>query len=175
MIDRIKRWFFDKDLTALHVVKKDVKNGVNVAASIGILFDGTLEADRKTVHKFKKQLNPNGAKQIKSLAFIHNKLPLDNVDYNAYNHKDIKWYGVPFGEKVEEFIQNNFDILIVLCEKMRPHFEFIIAQSKATFIIGLNIDKSEQYFTFMVDHDDSVGLQSLINKIIVGIDKIAVK
>jgi len=175
MIERIKRWFFDKDLAALHVVKRDVKSGINVAASIGILFDGTLEADRKTIHKFKKLLNPNRAKQIKSLAFIQNNLPLDNVDYNAYNQKDIKWYGVPFGEKVEEFIQNNFDILIVLCEKMRPHFEFIIAQSKATFIIGPNIDKSEQYFTFIVDNSNSVGIQTLIDKIIVSIDKIAIK
>ena len=175
MIEKIKRWFFDKELNVQLKNNGAVRNGVNAAASIGILFDGTLEADRKTVHKFKKQLNPSGAKQIKSLAFIQNKLPLDNIDYNAYNEKDVKWYGVPFGEKVEEFIQYNFDILIILCEKMRPHFEFIIAHSKATFIIGPNIDKSEKYFTFMVDNTNSVGIQALIDKIIVSIDKIAVK
>ncbi|HMR88906.1 MAG TPA: hypothetical protein PKD51_12170 [Saprospiraceae bacterium] len=175
MIERIKRWFFNKDLGSKHVAKKVVKNGVNAAAAIGIIFDGTSEDDRKIVHKFKKQLNPSGNKQIKSIAFIQNKLPLDNVDYSAYNQKDIKWYGVPFGEKVEEFIQSNFDILIVLCEKMRPHFEFIIAQSNATFIIGPNIDRSEQYFTFIVDSKDSNGLQSLIEKIIVSIEKIAIK
>ena len=113
MIEKIKRWFFDKELNVQLKNNGAVRNGVNAAASIGILFDGTLEADRKTVHKFKKQLNPSGAKQIKSLAFIQNKLPLDNIDYNAYNEKDVKWYGVPFGEKVEEFIQYNFDILII--------------------------------------------------------------
>lgn len=175
MIDKIKRWFFEKDLNAQHKHKGSIKNGVNAGASIGILFDGTSEADRKSVHKLKKRLNPSGAKQIKSLAFIQNKLPLDNVDYNAYNQKDLKWYGVPFGEKVEEFLQSNFDILIVLCEKMRPHFEFIIAQSKANFIIGPHIDRSEQYFTFIVDNSDSVGIQTLIDKIIISIDKIAVK
>ena len=175
MIERIKRWFFEKDLNAQLISKKNIRNGVNAAAVIGILFDGTSEEDRKIVHKFKKQLNPNGNKKVKSLAFIQNKLPLDNIDYDAYNQKDVKWFGVPFGEKVEEFIQTNFDILIVLCEKMRPHFEFIIAKSQETFVIGPNIERSEQYFTFIVDNKESVGLQNLINKIIVGIDKIAIK
>ncbi len=175
MIERIKRWFFEKDLNAQIIAKKNIKNEVNTAAVIGIIFDGTSEDDRKIVHKFKKQLNPSGNKQVKSLAFIQNKLPLDNVDYNAYNQKEVKWYGVPFGEKVEEFIQTNFDILIVLCEKMRPHFEFIIAKSQTTFVIGPNIERSEKYFTFIVDSKESKGLQNLIEKIIVGIEKIAVK
>ncbi len=175
MIESIKRWFFNKDLNTRIATKSIIKDSVNTAAAIGIIFDGTSEDDRKIVHKFKKRLNPNGSKQIKSLAFIKNKLPLDNVDYNAYNQKDVKWYGVPFGEKVEEFINTNFDILIVLCEKMRPHFEFIIAHSKTKFIIGPNIDKSQQYFTFIIDSKDTAGLQSLIDKMIVSIDKIAIK
>lgn len=175
MIDSIKRWFFNKDLNSGLSTQKEVKEAVNAANAIGIVFDGTSEDDRKIVHKFKKRLNPNGDKQVNSIAFIQNNLPLDNVDYNAYNQKDLKWYGVPFGDKVEEFINSNFDILIVLCEKMRPHFEFIIAHSKANFIIGPNIDKSKQYFTFIIDSSDSIGLQTLIDRIILSIDNIAIK
>ncbi len=175
MIESIKRWFFNKDLNLGLIAKKQIKDSINEAYTIGIIFDGTSEDDRKTVHKFKKQLNPKGNKEVKSLAFIQNKLPLDNIDYNAYNQKNVKWYGLPFGDKVEGFINSNFDILIVLCERMLPHFEFIIAHSKSNFIIGPNIEKSEQYFTFIIDIKDSIGLQTFIDRVIVSIDKIAIK
>jgi hypothetical protein len=52
-------------------------------------------------------------RSIKSLAFIDNALPFDNVDYAMHTiKKNINWYGVPFGEKVEEFIRKKFDLLI---------------------------------------------------------------
>jgi hypothetical protein len=109
MIDKIKAWFFYRDFRVDGLTNKDQNAGLNSEQNIAVLFDGTSEEDRKKVHRFKKKLNPDGKKNIKSLAFIDNALPLDNVDYAAYNKKNIKWYGVPFGAKVEEFIQEKSD------------------------------------------------------------------
>ena len=175
MFEKIKEWLFYRNLSIPQKTKISEPTIVNSERSICILFDGTNEYDRKSVHKFKKILNASGNRTIKSLAFIDNSLPLDNVDYPAYNHKNLKWSGVPFGEKVEEFVNLNFDLLIVLCKKMLPHFEYIIAHSSALFVVGPNLNKSEKYFNLIIDHDIDENIYHLSMSIIKGIDKISAK
>lgn len=175
MFEKIKEWFFYREFTTKR--RKDTSNqiSVNFERSICILFDGTDENDRKSVYKFKKLLNNTENKIIKSLAFIDNSLPLDNVDYAAYNHKNIKWTGVPFGEKVDEFVNYNFDLLIVLCKKMLPHFEYIISHSAALFVVGPDLNKSEKYFNLIIENNNDENINQLCQSIIKGIDKISIK
>ena len=175
MLDKIKQWFFYNDFKRVLKDKKPSVPVVNSINSICILFDGSSEDDRKAIHRIKKKLNANEKKTIKSLAFINNNLPLDNVDYAAYNLKSIKWYGIPFGEKVDEFINLNFDVLIVLCQKMLPHFEYIIAHSKSAFIIGPNINKAETYFNFILETDNYSDIQNIMDKLVSNLHKVAIK
>lgn len=175
MFENLKSWMLYKEFA------KDARpygrhtTGINAVQSVCILFDGTDEVERKTVHKFKKKLAPDGKRSVRSLAFINNSLPLDNMDYAAYNLKNIKWFGMPFGEKVDEFLQYNYDILIVLCKKMLPHYEYIIAHSKAHFAIGPSIDKASKYFDITVQMESNDSTDQLISKIIESIDKISIK
>ena len=175
MFENLKSWMLHKEFA------KDARpygrhsSGTNALQSVCILFDGTDEDERKIVHKFKKKLSPDSKRTVKSLAFINNSLPLDNIDYAAYYLKQIKWFGLPFGEKVEEFLQYNYDILIVLCKKMLPHYEFIIAHSKAQFAIGPSIEKASKYFDITVQMEGNDTTDQLILKIIEAIDKISIK
>ena len=175
MLEKLKEWFFYRDFKIQP--KKDIihKSILNTEQTICILFDGTNEEDRKSIHRLKKILNPLGNKSIKSLAFLNNSFPLDNVDYAAYNHKTIKWHGVPFGEKVEEFLNLHFDLLIVLCKNMLPHFEYIIAHSSASFVVGPHLNKSEKYFNLIIESEYTENLFQLSQLIIKGIEKISVK
>ncbi|MFZ1749373.1 MAG: hypothetical protein WAU01_04255 [Saprospiraceae bacterium] len=174
MIEQIKRWFFYKEFNKKDG-SPDTPGGVNLQQSIGILFDGTDEENRKIVYKFKDNLNPKGIKEIKSLTFLNNALPLDNVDYAAYNHKTIKWYGTPYGDKIDEFINTKFDILIVLCQHMLPHFEYIIAHSHAQFTVGPLMDHAEKYFDLTVDTQQSNDIQNIIHKIVSAVQLVAIK
>jgi len=176
MIQFIKDYWFTKSLNKVNKSTRTTLDPVNSYSNIAILFDGTQEEDRKSVHRFKKTINRNGTKSIKSLTFLDNSLPLDNVDYAAYNKKNVNWYGIPTGEKIEEFLHSQFDLLIVLCKSMSPHFEYIIANSLSNFVIGPAISKSEKYFHLMVDFDSNEhDLAHLGKKIIQGIDLIAIK
>ena len=172
MFKKIKKYFFYQAFNTNDVKRKA---GINKIDSVCILFDGTDESERKIVHKFKKQINPLGNKLVKSLAFINNRLPLDNIDYDAYNLKDVNWYGIPKSEKVTEFINYDFDLLIVLCNRMLPHFEFIVAHSQSRFIIGPAITRSTRYFHMIVDSPESNDSNVLIQKIIEAIDSISIK
>lgn len=175
MIEKIKEWFFYKDFKVKQRAQNNAKIEINPEQSITILFDGTNEDDRKTVHRFKKKLNPDGKKNIKSLAYINNALPLDNVDYAAYNHKNLKWYGVPFGQKVEEFIIEQSDLLIILCKEMKPYFEYIIAHSPSKFKVGADINKAEKYFDLIIECENKSDIDNICQSIIKGIEKISVK
>jgi hypothetical protein len=143
--------------------------------SVSVLFNGTREDDRKTVHRLKKKLIAAGASSFKSLAYIDNKLPLENVDYAAYNKRNVNWYGVPSGEEVDAFIQLPANILIVLCPEMLPHFEYIIAHAQARFIIGPDISRSTTYFNLTVQYPRTENLQDMINALIKAVDVVAEK
>ena len=175
MIGKIKEWFFYKNFQYNIELKKDRSPGLNSEQNITILFDGTSEEDRKKVHRFKKKLNPDAKKSIKSLAYLDNAFPLDNVDYAAYNKKNINWYGVPFGAKVEEFIQEKSDLLLVLCKEMLPHYEYIIAHSQARFKAGADIKKSEKYFDLIIECVHKEEIERICDAIVKAVDKIAVK
>ncbi|MBK9257198.1 MAG: hypothetical protein IPM42_17110 [Saprospiraceae bacterium] len=156
----------------LSLKKSSAKNQINKGLKIGILFNGTEEENRKTVHRFKKSLS-EGMRTITSLAFIDNKLPLDNIDYAAYNLKNINWYGMPSGEKIDSFAENKFDILFILSEKMYPHFEYIIALTHSELLVGPNINGSEKYFNFIADISNTGKLPDLINGIMQSLQKVS--
>lgn len=175
MLENIKNWLFYKEFKTDARPKGHKSSGLNNLQSVAILFDGTDENERKIVHKLKKNINTDGKKNIKSIAFINNQLPLDNIDYLGYNLKNVKWHGIPFGDKVEEFIHLKSDILIVLIKNMMPHFEYIIAHSEAKFIIGPSIVKSEKYFDVTVQTGENENTESIIKRLINAINTIAIK
>jgi hypothetical protein len=140
---------------------------------VAILFDGTHEEDRKTVHAFKKHIKVSGSPRVKSLAFINNKLPLDNVDYAAYNLKDTLWFGQPTGENVEEFIRGHWDIVIFLGREITPHFEYILKMVNASFIVGISENEPVALFDLTVEVKKEDSLEKRIQTIIRSIDIIS--
>lgn len=175
MFKSIRKWLFYKSFAEPKkktVQKNDV---VNPLRSICILFDGTEESERKLVHQFKKSISQSGRAEVKSLAFVNNRLPLDNVDYAAYNLKDINWYGVPSGEKVNAFIKYDYDLMIVLCKKMLPHYEYIVAHAETQFIVGPSITRAEKYFDLLVDVPKSNNTQELTKNVLNALNLVAVK
>lgn len=175
MFEKIKQWFFYRDFKKNARSQAQEQRGINPLQSICILFDGTSEDERKIVHKFKKSISGDNGREIRSLAFIDNALPLDNIDYNAYNLKNITWTGKPFGEKIEEFINYKFDLMIILTKKMLPHFEYIVAHAQSKFLIGPSIDHAEKYFNITVDSAENETTDDQLKKIIKAINKIAIK
>lgn len=173
MLNRIKRWFFIKNLPKSSNSFKGT--GVNPQKRIAILFDGSTEDDRKVVHEFKKRMKNSGASVVKSLAFVNNKLPLDNVDYAAYNLKNVNWYGFPSGQKVEEFIEGQWDVVIFLGDDMAAHFEFILRNVNASFIIGATKADNNNLFHLSIDSSETKNLTQKINTIIKSIDIISIK
>lgn len=173
MWTQFKKWIFDRHLPQ-SVVKEKVA-GVNPQQNVAILFDGTNEEDRKTVHAFKKLIKSAGSSRVKSLAFINNKLPLDNVDYAAYNLKDTRWYGQPSGENVEEFIRGHWDLVIFLGYAVDPHFEYIMKMVNASFIIGISENGHVPLFDLTVEVKKEDSLEKRIQTTVRSIDIISSK
>lgn len=171
MWSNFKKWIFDRHLP--QSVVKEKMAGLNPQQHVGILFDGTQEEDRKTVHAFKKLIKSSGSSKVKSLAFIKNKLPLDNVDYAAYNMKDIQWYGQPSGENVAEFIQGHWDLVIFLGKEISPHFEYILKVVNASFIVGISENEPVALFDLTVEVQKEDSLEKRIQAIIRSIDIIS--
>ncbi|HRO07447.1 MAG TPA: hypothetical protein PK611_02620 [Saprospiraceae bacterium] len=175
MIKGIKKWLFYRSFTVDSRRNVQQTHSVNQLKTVGVLFDGTSESERKLVHQFKKYISQSGRVEVKSLAFVDNRLPLDNVDYAAFNRTDINWYGIPSGDKVSEFIKNNFDLLIILTRKMLPQYEYIIAHSTAKFKVGPSIKRAENYLELIVDLPGDHNTELLQNNILKALNLVALK
>jgi hypothetical protein len=175
MIEKIKNWFFYRQLKETGQIKQSIPQGLNLGARILILFDGTDENSCKDVVLFKKRLMEEASKNVSILAFIDNEISEDSPDFRVFNRKNLKWYGVPFGEQVEEFLKEKCDILLVLCHKMLPQFEYIIALSTSSFIIGPDIRRSEKYFDLIIESHPNGKLSDLITKILEVTERLALK
>lgn len=175
MIKGIQKWLFYRSFDVGTKKNTQQIHTVNQLKSVGILFDGTIESERKMVHQFKKYISQSGKIDVKSLAFVNNRLPLDNVDYAAFNRKKINWYGIPSGEKVNDFIKNNFDLLIVLTKKMLPQYEYIIAHSSAKFKVGPAIKRAENYLELIVELPKDNSTESLQHNILKTLNLVAFK
>lgn len=174
MFDSIRRWFLLKKIKEVgHTSKLTGRNHVNPALKIAILFDGTLEEDRKTIHRLKKKLS-TGDRQVSTLAFVNNKLPLDNVDYAAYNLKDVNWYGMPYGEKTETFINTEYDVMLAFIKTMEPHFEFIFATCKSKILIGPSVRSGEKYFHHITETNTHADLQKIVDDVLTTVAKVTI-
>ena len=140
-----------------YVLNKEYKNkrksikfmNLNDAQSIGIIFNASKKENMDFIINFVKEIK-NSSKEIKLLGFINNKQQ-DNF-YNKFvycdffNLKDINWYGKPQKEKITDFINTNFDILIDLNLDDITSLDFVLVSSQAKFKVGkLNKTKNNYY------------------------------
>ena len=115
------------------------------ARSIGILFDGTEEKDRRDVLHFAQGLkNPN--KKIRLLGFVDiKKTALGQTQFPQFTQKDQRWNGALHSEAVQAFLSEPFDLLLCLNSSRATLVEWVAAASKAAMKIGTYTDQANDF------------------------------
>jgi hypothetical protein len=153
MIEAIKSWMLKSRLPkpkSLSSVAKTDK--VNTHKTIHVLYTEDNAEQLSAIHTFIKKLSSQG-KTVRSLAF-YNKKEAPSLDPKVtpfYFQKDINWFGMPQGEAVQNFLKDSCDTLIICATKMLPHIEYIIAHSKAGFVVMADLERSEMYGHLIVE------------------------
>lgn len=142
--------------------------GLSRAKKIGIVFRLTSgERDQKIIKLGKDLATQNIIADL--LAYtpsLKSKKGNPPLDVAIFTDKDLNWLWFPKSKKLNDFINNDFDILISLCTTKCMPVESIVALSKAGFRVGAYSNHSLALYDFMVQNNFKGKEELLMQEII---------
>ncbi len=139
--------------------RKVLVSNLQAAKKIGLLYHPTDEAIHKKVKRYVRYLKEEeGIREVKAFAFTAEKeTPIflnAKLDFDFFGIKDTKWNGRPSGSTVENFQDEEYDILIDLTEEPVIPLRFVLVHSRARFKVGRSAPENEPYYDLMIDAKD---------------------
>ena len=141
-------------------LKRRVKtHNFETAQSAGILFSPTDEESFEVVKNFLSFLSQQDMKVIALGYYPGKKIPqqyLMRKGINFYCNTDLNWYYKPKNEIVDQFINQDFDILFDL--NLNSYFttDYVGSLSKANFKVGKSSDNPYQDLVIDINKNNSV-------------------
>jgi len=131
----------------------------NTASSAGILFSPSDQESFDAVKDFLSYLTQNNMKVIALGYYPGQKIPEEYLmlkGINFYCNTDLNWYYKPKNEVVNQFINQDFDILFDL--NLNDHFttEYVGSLSKANFKVGKSSENPYQDLVIDINKNQSV-------------------
>jgi len=160
----------------LHYFRKEVEKTNRIrkltnlrdARKIGILYNLDDVPDYEVVEEFVTQLQ-HDRKEVKALGYVENKNLINRflpkLSYDFFSVKDINWFYKPVKDKVTDFIQKDFDLLIDLDMKDNLPLKFISGLSMSRCRIGRFSEGSTSCYDLMIDVDASTSVNEFIRQI----------
>jgi hypothetical protein len=154
---KIGRFNLKKRLKSL---KRQVKvHNFNTAKTAGIIFNSPDEKSFEAIKQFLSFLSQYELKVI-ALGYIPSKKIPENFlmrkGVNFYCKTDLNWYYKPKNELVDQFIEQEFDILFDLSIKDYFTVNYVGSLSKAVFKIGKQSDNAYQDLTIDIKENKTV-------------------
>jgi len=158
--NKIGSYLLSKEIQKEHRV---VVQNLEEATKVGIVYYVKDERAFKRVKNYVRKLkDEQGISKIMALGYFPgNDQPVyldSRLNYDYFNNKDLNWYGRPQGNTVQNFISEEYEILIDLSlEDMLP-LQFIMTKSKARFKVGRLSPTNQKINDMLID---MAGVQSL--------------
>ena len=163
---RIGSYFLNREF---HTIKRIVKtSNLHDAKKIGVIYNARNDHHFENVKKFINSINGTG-KSVMSLGFVNRKEEIGTLkgsrEFNFFSVDDFNWYFRPVSPKVDNFIAQEFDILIDIRLRKSIPLLFIIALSRARMKVGRYAEKYADFYDLMIEVEKEDGLQYFINQI----------
>lgn len=139
--------------------RKTRTHNFKTAQTAGIIFNSPDEKSFEAIKDFLSFLTQNEIKVI-ALGYIPlKKIPenyLMRKGINFYCKSDLNWYYKPKNEIVEQFINQEFDILFDLSIQQYFTVKYVGSLSKASFKIGKQTENAYQDFLIDINKNNTV-------------------
>jgi hypothetical protein len=148
--------------------KKPNKFKFDKAKTVGILFDATNAEDYEIVKRYVVYLREH-QKRIKVIGYFSTKqiptLTYSKLEYDFFSVKELNWLGKPTSPVIQNFINEEYDLLIDL--NIHDHFalKYISALSKAAFKVGKYDENNIETFDMMIDADNTKTVKYFLRQI----------
>ena len=148
---------------------------INEAKTIGIISEASNKEEFELVKKYVAYLR-DLRKKVKVLGFfgekIIPKLTYSKFEYDFFTLKDLNWHQKPSSPIIENFINEEFDILLDLNIYDKLPLKFIAAASKAKCKIGKYSEETENIYDLMIETDTEKSLKYFLRQIDIYLSKI---
>jgi hypothetical protein len=173
VLERIKDNFFMSVIeqrSAGSKLKRDLTN-LTKAKTFGIIYDSTVPGNDVAATKIAEWLRNKG-KEVAVLGFMNDKKITSKEDVEIFNAQDINWYGVPKIDRIKNFCDQDFDVLLCGINDDNRPLEYIAYMSKAKCRIGPYIQDKVGAFELMVNMEKGTPLKATLEKMIVLLNQI---
>lgn len=168
LLDSLKDYVRNRKLAELK--RRSPVQKSNDAHTIGILFNAEDLNQRDVVIQFLNQLKKK-KKKVSMLGYIGELENTGAFVFKTYNKKSLNWIQIPTDENVENFRQQEFDILINLFIDSPPHVEYIIRSAQAKLIVGSPVEN--QMHDLMLESKNKHNLSAFIKEITILLDNLS--
>ncbi len=140
------------------------------ATKIGILYKVVDDKMYQSVKQFVKHLKEEeGIRKIMALGYVDEKeVPYEyqsKLEFDYFCRKELNKFGKPGGITVNNFIEEEYDILIDLTIEQCLPLRFVLLNSQARFKVGLYSEENQSYFDMMLSIDQLNNIEQLIQSI----------
>ena len=163
---------YDKEKLLANGDKWEVAVAKNLAASlkIGIVYVATDEQAHAHVRNYVKRIKEDhGIHRIQCLGYFDDKVMPNylaaKLHFDAIHQKDLNWYRIPGGNTVNNFIAEEFDVLIDLTLTDYLPIQYIVAKSRARFKVGRWGDSNKHFLDMMIDMAGANSLPQFIAQV----------
>jgi hypothetical protein len=171
LFDRFKEWMgIRRLLRELPGDRKPIARNLGLARKVAIVYVVEDEATHNHVRNYVKRVKEElGISTIMALGysdqkvmphFLHSKL-----NFEAICQKDLNWYRIPQGNTVQNFMAEEYEIIIDLTMEDRLPTQYILAKSRARFKVGRWSDSNKKILDMMIDMAGSKSLPQLIQQV----------
>lgn len=147
---------------------KPNKFSFNQVKTVGILFDASNPEDFELVKRYIQYLREH-RKKVKALGYYPAKripdMTYSKLEYDFFSAKETNWFGKPSAMVIQNFINEEYDLLLDL--NIQDHFplKYISALSKASFKVGKYTQKDVAIYDMMIDSDNTKTLKYFLRQV----------
>lgn len=158
MFGKIKKYYQNKTIKDCLKIKHS-KNLITIADAklIGLIFEINDNNSENEIIEIEKNLWENKIDNKFLILIpknIHQPETFSNEDFIKYYLKNNNWFDKPKIELLENFVNQEFDILIDFSNKHNFTKNYIITKSKAKLKIGKDEKSNENYFDIIISLKD---------------------
>ncbi len=171
LFDRLKEWMgIRRLLRDLPQDRKPIARNLAMARKVAIVYVVDDETTHNHVRNYVKRVKEElGISNIMALGFSDQKVMPHylhaRLNFDAICLKDLNWYRIPQGNAVQNFMAEEFEVLIDLTLEDRLPIQYIMAKSRARFKVGRWSDSNKKILDMMIDMAGSQSLPQFIQQV----------
>jgi hypothetical protein len=137
------------------------------AKTVGIVFQFTTPEDFELLKKYVLYLREL-KKKVKAIGYYTGKeepsVQYSKVDYDFFGKRSHNWFGKPTDHIVNNFIEEEYDILIDLNFLKESVLTYIAANSRAKFKVG-QLEEKDTIHDLLIDSPTEKGLKFFLRQV----------